>query len=553
MDNRQFDALMQTAQKAFLDELVSKIDEIEKLITSCGGKCSEHDSQNILRFFHSVNGTAATLGLSHLASIGREWEVKIKKLLEKGRGLDVVILKDIHSQITEVKKSIGYMEEKETGGTHTHPGNDYINMPARGKVLLVDDDVSILKLLENALTIEEYSVYICDDSASAMDLIEITRPDIIMLDIMMPEINGYELLEQIRTKPEYSDINVIFLSGMNNIEEKIKGMKSGADDYITKPFIIDEVIARVETVLRRSNKFKVKLLRDDLTGSYSRYYFNQRILEEVERYKRNGVEFSIAFVDMDHYKVINDKFGHQTGDFVLKELVSYLNQNIRGCDSLYRFGGEEFIILLPHTPESKAYTVINRLRKGFSRKTISVAGTTIKATFSAGITQISSKETTVEQLISTADKAMYHAKNLGRNRIVVYNREMSIKDYRRTLLLVDDENIILKLLADRLSSIGYDIITAKDGKSAIALTGEAHPDAVILDLILPDIDGFEVCRQIKGNAATCTTKVIMLSKMKQKKNIAKGLYSGADDYLTKPFSMIELEARIMRLLNNCCI
>lgn len=550
MGNRQMDELMKTAQKTFINELCNRIEEMDKLLTSCEDKFSEHDARDILRFFHSVNGTAATLGLSHLASIGKEWEIKLKSLLKEKGCLDIAVIKDLHAEIIKLKQKIGCLEENKTVSTNALSEKDYINMSDRGSVLLVDDDVTILKLLENALTIEGYTVYICDDSASAFDLIAITRPDVIMLDIMMPEVNGYELLEKIKTKPEYSDILVIFLSAVNNVDDKIKAMRSGADDYITKPFIIDEVLARVETVLRRSNKYRGKLLRDDLTDAYSRYYFNQRIIEEMERYKRNGTTFSIAFIDMDHYKVINDKYGHQTGDFVLKELVSYLAVNIRKCDSLYRYGGEEFIILLPDTSESNAYMVIDRLRKEFANKPISVGGTNVKATFSAGITQIDGREITGEQLISNADNAMYRAKKLGRNRAVVYNKEMSTKNFKKTLLLVDDENTILKLLGDRLSNIGYNIITAKDGNSAIKLTGEICPDAVILDLTLPDIDGFEVCKQIKGNISTYSTKVIMLSKKKGKKNIAKGLYLGADDYLTKPFSMFELEARIMRVLNN---
>lgn len=552
MKNNQIDALMHMAQKTFFDELGDKIKEIDELLTNSETGCSEHDVQKILRFFHSLNGTAATLGLTHLATVGRKWEVKLKELLLKGRSLDRAILNDIHTEIDKIKNRFGDLEENKSKSVTSHflSEKDYINMSNRGKILLVDDDVAILKLLENALTIDGYTVYICDESASAFDLVSATRPDVIILDIMMPEVNGYELLEKIMARPEYSEIQVIFLSAVNSVDDKIRGMRLGADDYITKPFIIDEVLARVESVLRRSNKYSEKLLKDELTDAYSRYYFNHRIAEELDRYKRNNTEFSLAFIDMDYFKMINDKFGHQTGDYALRELVSYLAGNIRGCDSLYRYGGEEFIVLLPDTSESKAYTVINRLRKEFAKKAILIGGTIIQATFSAGIVQPNSKDITVEQLISKADKAMYHAKKLGRNRAVVYSEDMDLKEFKKTLLLVDDENTILKLLRDRLSNIGYNIITAKDGKSAIKITEELCPDAVILDLILPDINGFEVCKKIKENTTTCLTKVLILSKKKDKKDIAKGLYTGADDYLTKPFSVVELEARIMRLLNN---
>ena len=550
MNDKQVDMLMETAQKAFVSELRDKIDEMKDLFATCKDGCSESKTKQILRFFHSINGTASTLGFDYLSSIGKEWESKIKNLTEQGHDLDKDILRDAYMAINTIKKKIGNMSEKNNTSSALYVSDEYVNMPDRGKILLVDDDITILKLLENAFTLEGYKVYICEDSASVMDTVAITRPDIIILDIMMPRFSGYEILEKIKLKPEYSDMHVIFLSAKGDIDDKIKGIKSGADDYITKPFVIGEVITRVEMIMRRSYNYREKLLKDCLTDAYSRYYFNLRIAEELERYKRNGTIFSIAFVDMDYFKNINDQYGHQTGDHVLKEFVSHIARNIRGCDSIYRYGGEEFVILLPDTTEEKASTVIDRLRQRFSDEPISVGGVALHVTFCAGIKQVCDKDESVEQLIRDADKAMYYAKKCGRNRVVVYGKEMEVQSLKKTLLIVDDENTILKLLKDRLSNIGYNVITAKDGKSAIALAAETHPDAVVLDLILPDIDGFEVCRQIKENILTQSSKIIMLSKKKQKKSIVRGLYSGADDYVTKPFSMEELEARIMRVLNN---
>ncbi|MFW5648927.1 MAG: response regulator [Candidatus Alkaliphilus sp. MAG34] len=550
MKNQQIDELMKTAQKTFIDELSDRIEKMEKLLTSCRDGCSAHDTKEISNFFHIMNGTAATLGLNYLADVGRIWETRLRDIIEQGIDLDTVVLKDIYVEIISIKHRIDYLKEDRKAHILTKPGEDYINISDRGKILLVDDDITILKLLENALTTEGYTVYICDDSLSAFDLISVARPDVIMLDIMMPGINGYELLEKIKVVPEYSHMHVIFLSAIGNVDDRIKGLKLGADDYITKPFVIDEVMARIETVLRRTDKYKKKLLNDDLTDAYSRYYFSQRIKEEIERYKRNGTIFSIAFIDIDHYKIVNDRYGHQAGDFVLQEIVAYLDKNIRKCDSLYRYGGEEFIILLPDTSKLQTYAVIDRLRKGFAREPIPVGGTTIKVTFSAGIAQTESKDITGEQLVGNADRAMYKAKKLGRNRTVVYDSEMIVEDFGKTLLLVDDENTILRLLRDRLSNIGYNVVMAKNGSSAIELVKRVSPDVVILDLILPDMDGLEVCRQIKKGGPLCSTKIIILSKKKEKSDIAKGLYAGADDYLTKPFSMVELEARIMRVLNK---
>ncbi|KUO77014.1 MAG: hypothetical protein APF77_05775 [Clostridia bacterium BRH_c25] len=550
MNDRQVDMLMKAAQKTFVNELGSKIEEMEELFAACKDECSEYDTKRLLRFFHSINGTASTLNLDYISSIGKEWEKNIKDLTDIGLNLDKDTLQDIYMAINTIKKKISNIGEKNIARTTPNESNEYINMADRGKILLIDDDITILKLLENAFVTEGYQVYICDDSESAMDTIAITRPDIIILDIMMPKVNGYELLEKIKSKLEYSDIHVIFLSAKSEIDDRINGLKAGADDYITKPFAIGEITTKIEMIMRRSNNYKEKLLRDSLTDACSRYYFNYRIAEELERYRRNGSIFSIAFIDMDNYKYINDQYGHQTGDYVLKELVSYITGNIRGCDSIYRYGGEEFIILMPDTTKEKAYMVIERLRQGFGSKAISIGGEVLIVTFSAGIKQVCEINETVDEIINDADKAMYYAKKSGRNKVMVHNGEINIQNLRKTLLIVDDENTILKLLRDRLSSIGYNVITAKDGNNAIKIAQEVRPDAIVLDLILPDIDGFEVCKQIKENILTHSSKIIMLSKKKQKKSIVKGLYSGADDYVTKPFSMSELEARIMRIINS---
>lgn len=542
--------LMEDAQKIFIEELKNKIDEIETLIDNRKDGVNEDDTDILIRFFHSVNGTASTLGLYQLSSTGREWESRLMNINEQGQKIDSVVLKDLYIAVKDIKKKISLEDAQNCISKTLDKNNEYVNMPDRGKILIVDDDIAILKLLENALTLEGYKVYICDDSASAIDTIAVVKPDIIILDIMMPKLNGYELLGKIKSNPQYSDISAIFLSAKRDVEDRIKGIKSGADDYITKPFVIGEVITRIEMIMRRSANYKEKLLKDCLTGAYSRYYFNLRIAEELERYRRYGTIFSIAFIDMDHFEYINDQYRHQAGDCLLKELVFYIVRNSRKCDSIYRYGGEKFVLILPNTTDIEAYEVVERLREGFSDKPISVGGATLHATFSAGIKQVKHKNENVEHLISVADKAVYCAKRCGRNRVIVYDKEMEAQSLKKTLLIVDDENTILKLLKDRFTNTGYNVVTAKDGKSAIALAEQINPDAILLDMSLPDIDGSEVCKKLKLNTATHFSKIIMLSKVKQKESTLLELKLGADDYITKPFSMEELEARVLKALNN---
>lgn len=412
MKNERVGQLLETAQRTFVCDIRDKMDEIYGLLDSRRDIWSRSDVKRLLKFFHSISGTASTLGFSDLALIGEKWEEKLENVIDRDGQFDKMLLNEVKAVVKDLDQKVyNLIKNLDTpcGESDGSAGDDheYTSLPNRGKILLVDDDITILKLLENAFTLEGYKVYICEDSLSTMDAITTIKPDLLILDIMMPKISGYQILKKIRSKPEYSEIYVIFLSAKVNVSDRIKGMKYGADDYITKPFVVEEVITRVEMVMRRSNKYKEKLLKDSLTGAYSRYYFNLRIAEEFERYKRNGTIFSIAFLDMDNYKAVNDRYGHQTGDYVLREVVSYLAKKLRKSDSIYRYGGEEFIILLPDTTAEKAVTVMNRLREGFTQF-ISVGKGKFCTTFSVGIKQVSESDENVMKLIDDADKAILH-------------------------------------------------------------------------------------------------------------------------------------------------
>jgi two-component system cell cycle response regulator len=428
MDNNSVDKLMKTAQEAFIEDFVGKVYEVEQQLFSGEQELDEVDIHEVLGFFHSLNGTASTLGFTHLATIGKQWEVRLKELYAQGDCLDPVTTKELQAATAEVKSLIESFRTEQTVCLN----EEHIQELSNGKILLVDDDIVILKLLENALVEEGYTVYICADSAVAFEMLMEVKPDVVILDIMMPKLDGYELLEKIKTNFESTEMQVIFLSALDEVDDKVKGIRLGADDYIAKPFMIEEVIARVEAVLRRVKNCKARIFRDRLTGIYTRCYFDQRIAEEYQRYKRYGKLFSIAFIDIDNYKAINDRYGHQVGDFVLKELVGYLADNIRRCDSLYRYGGEEFVALLPDTEETKAFKVIERLRKGFAQKSIYVEGTKINVTFSAGITQVSDR-VSVRQLIRNADRAMYQAKRLGRNKVFIFDRAAAAGGHPKVL------------------------------------------------------------------------------------------------------------------------
>lgn len=550
LNNNKFDELIENARAVFIDELEEMVERISSIINYYPEGLPAEDVKDTLIFFHKISGTASTLGLERLSHIGFDNERMLKGLIDSGNGMDEHATCNIQKSIDIIKHELELVKPSVCRKETDNPGCGYTSMPDMGKILLIDDDIVMLKLLENAFTSEGYTVYICDDSLSAMDVIAVCKPDVILLDIMMPKCDGYEILSRIKANPKYFDIFVIFLSAIDDTENKIKGMKAGVDDYITKPFIVAEVISRVEMILKRANKLREKLIRDSMTGAYSRCHFNDRIRDELDRFNRYRTTFSVAFIDIDNFKSVNDRYGHLAGDFVLQRFVSYMAQNLRECDCIFRYGGEEFAIVLPDTCEDNAFIAIDRLREGFNSEAVRYGGNEFSVTFSCGIKQVDKGDKTVNQLLSGADEAMYAAKSMGRNMVKRFSTLSSESKDKKTLLLVDDENTILKLLESRMSEIGYNTLLATNGREAINITGNAHPDAVILDLILTDMDGLEVCSKIKNNPCTRSTRIIILSQKRDEKDIIAGLKSGADDYITKPFSMGELEARIMRVMSR---
>lgn len=549
VNNDKYNILINNAKVVFVDELTKKLDELIKILNKDSTEFTYVKIKEASRFFHSLNGTAGTLGFNELAEIGKITEENLKLFTEKRESIDKVIKGDIEKSIYRVKNQMSFIRDENLEKSTLRIIENELTYDS-GKILLIDDDIVTLKLLESTFTSEGYTVYVCDDSVSAMDIIETSKPDIILLDIMMPKCDGYELLEKIRANSKYSDISIAFISAMDSMNDKLKGLKAGVDDYITKPFAIEEIVLRVEMILRRANKFKEKLRRDTLTGAYSRYCLNEKIGSAFEEFKIDKSIFSIAFLDIDLFKKINDNYGHNTGDFILTEFAAYLCKNLRNSDYVFRYGGEEFIILFENTDEKQAFEVIERIREKFSRESFDYNNKQINITFSAGIVQVNDCIMNVQQLLKLADEAMYLSKKSGRNKVTSVSNLDGALSRQKTVLLVDDENTLLKLLNIKLSEVGYNVRVAENGHSALEAIDALQPDVIILDRALPDIDGLEICREVKKNPNTKSIPIIILSQKKSEEEILEGLKCGADDYVTKPFSINELEDRISKVLRN---
>ncbi len=306
------------------------------------------------------------------------------------------------------------------------------------KILLVDDDADNLNLLQEILKPKNYQIFAVQSGNDAFSKTKELEPDLILLDIVMPGISGFEVCQQIKNDPHIKNIPIIFVSACNDIEDMTEGFRLGGVDYITKPFRKEEVLARVHTHLQLKLLIeeKTKLIEkldqnsrtDSLTGLSNRRDLLEKLNYEAKRFERSKNPFSIILADIDNFKAINDTYGHGGGDYVLVELANLLARNSRDQDIVSRWGGEEILILLPETDASGAKYLAEKYRKLIESHNFHFDGNQISVTMSFGVNMVFSKNDSndfIEAVIKRADNCLYEAKKNGKNQ-VVYLHEVEI-------------------------------------------------------------------------------------------------------------------------------
>ncbi len=289
---------------------------------------------------------------------------------------------------------------------------------AKAKILVVDDDGSIRRIIRLDLEKSGYEVYTVYNGREALELLNKVEPDLIISDITMPEMSGFELYE--RLSKENRIIPFIFLTAYDSPEKKIKSLKLGVDAYLTKPFSKEELLARIDSLLSKSKKIFNNIFIDGLTHVFNRRFIDEELPYKISQSMEQFEPISVAMCDIDLFKHVNDTYGHQAGDMVLRFLGKFLKSQLRGDDIVARYGGEEFLIVLENTPKEKAYKVLERIRDNLSHQEVSIGdGKKIKITVSIGLSSFPEDGNNLEELIKVADKALYRAKQTGRNKVAI--------------------------------------------------------------------------------------------------------------------------------------
>ncbi|MFQ5901845.1 MAG: diguanylate cyclase [Thermodesulfobacteriota bacterium] len=313
----------------------------------------------------------------------------------------------------------------------------------KAKILLVEDSQGQAEKTIKTLRENGYDVEWAKSGIPGLKAAKNTKPDIILLDVVMPDIDGYTVCRWLKLNNETREIPIIMLTVKGEVGEKVEGLEAGANDYLPKPFDERELEARIysairtrslQNELRKSNeelkrlleKVELMAITDPLTGLYNRRRFYESLKKEFAFSKRYKHPVSCIMLDIDHFKKINDTYGHQAGDLILKGLSDIMKRNIRETDMVARYGGEEFIILLPHTMKKDALKVADNMINKVREKVFDLGNDkTLKITISMGISSITDfkQDANQESMIKTADSALYTAKETGRDRIEVYSHQ----------------------------------------------------------------------------------------------------------------------------------
>lgn len=288
--------------------------------------------------------------------------------------------------------------------------------PVAYRVLIVEDDLLQGQHYAAVLSASGMVVETLNEPTQIMDRLSDFRPDLVLMDIHMPECSGADLAGLIRTYDEWLSLPVIYLSAETDLDQQLMAMGRGGDDFITKPISDTRLVASVRVRAARFRKLDSLMARDGLTGLLKHSRIKEALEVEIARAERNAIPLSVVMLDLDHFKQVNDTYGHAAGDQVIRAMAHMLRQRLRKSDLIGRYGGEEFIIILPDTTAQVATRVIEETLERFKALRFTADPGEFQVTFSAGVAS-TADQILPASLLNMADKALYQAKSAGRSRV----------------------------------------------------------------------------------------------------------------------------------------
>ncbi|CAH1194205.1 Protein-glutamate methylesterase/protein-glutamine glutaminase [Paenibacillus auburnensis] len=512
--------------------------------------------REIYRFLHNLKGTAGTVGLDRVERFASstllyfsdhsdkvwmeaEWREVLHPVLDLFSGEETS--GSVPDPVLEISLSTGSKQQKY-------------------EILLVDDDVELVAFLRESLEQQSYYVNIAMSAERGLKLFYESRPDMILLDILLPDQSGIDVLHQIIGKAKKERIPIIIMSGEHSKDLQLYAYSLGVMDYMPKPVDIDLFLVLIKNRFELKKEWQKSIIIDELTGAYNRRYFNQTMKQLVSDFRRTERIFSLALLDLDYFKQINDTYGHLVGDEVLQAFSELVRSSIRVEDTFCRYGGEEFALFMPNTDAASALLVIERIQSQFAAMDFWAKQQQFRVTFSGGITEIRARRDDPEELIEDADQALYASKHAGRNQTTLYNEYLPAGKVEQVLkvIVVDDDALIRRIVVQQFrewepaNNLKMEVSSFENGAQFLQSEWYSPEDKfiILLDGIMPELDGLEVLKQLRSRYPEVNILVIMLTGRNNQQDIIHALQLGADDYIVKPFHLPEMLTRVERLAHR---
>jgi len=428
---------------------------------------------------------------------------------------------------------------------------------AETAVMAVDDDPQVLALLQTLL--EPYGVRLTtlSDPLRFWDVLQETSPNLLMLDVDMPNLNGIELCRVVRNDQRWTEMPVLFLTAHTDSDTIHKVFAAGADDFVSKPIVGPELITRITNRIERTRLLRTMAETDALTGVANRRKFTQVLEQFFSLANRQGQPFCLAILDLDHFKQVNDRYGHAAGDEVLRRLGEALQRSFRGEDVVARWGGEEFIVGMYGMSRDDGVQRLADMLEAWRQEEFSgPADDRFRVTFSAGVAEYSLDGADLQALYRAADQALYQAKAVGRDRILPagWRAKQSLAEPRAEVVLVDGDETLVAPFLQAMETRGYHTHWLKDGQEAVAALGGPNPRlqarVLLLAIDLPGLDGLSVLRRLAQDGIVQHSRVIMLTVRLAAAEVLTALELGAFDHVAQPFSLPVLIQHVRRALQN---
>ena len=507
---------------------------------------------DIFLFFHKLKGTAATVGLT-------DWEDHLQTGLSVlSRSSDRPLSgEELDRWLKPFRQLQGDADSEEQMLTDREERVDDSHL-----ILMIQEETKLAE--QSRKDIEAYGIQVITAFSvqKGVELLYRFSPSTIVADFETIEHEGEtDSKRQLFEKASQDFIPVVYLTNQSEDREKIKVYEEGASDYLVRPVAIDVFIALLANRMMFRSRVQKALTLDELTGALNRGMLNSRMQDLVRGRRRQGERgWSFVMLDLDFFKRVNDQYGHATGDEVLQAFVKVCKKETAGTGDVFRYGGEEFALLLFTDDRQAVNRVLDSIRERMDTIIFYSGSDTFQVTFSAGVYINRGSEADAKRIIESADEALYSAKHFGRNQTVfaedLTKRQALVRTIR--ILLVDDDPVIRGLAKEELSSIHQidnlpvTFEAFEDGRTFRDASWYQPEDyfVILLDGYLPDIDGFDLLQSLRETYKSENMVISMVTARNADEDVMHALENGADDYITKPFSAPQLAARVKKMASR---